>query len=674
MHLWMAVFFLYQSLSPVTQFQSKLVDTHQDTVLLQLNARVEGHHPDDITDDQIQQWKIMGFNTLYLMGIWEESPYSKMYNQYWGLKDNEGVKGYDNQYRVASAFSMIDYRVNPDLGGESSILKLRQRLQNQGMKLMLDFVPNHMAMDNVYLWQHPEYFMHEDVTGDEVSQNLSEHFLDFVPSHWPTHSNGKIRYKIWHAKDFDAYQPKDYFLFQELDDRGHEVQVLKFYFGNKEWRDTVQINLAHPLARRFMMNQLLRVAQLMGDGGVRWDFVHVTLQKEFLSRWYRSTPGVQDINDWYSFLRVWSGVDHLPRREAEWWNRQLAQWVRDQTILIEKIKQSDQSDLDQFNILIQMFQQYVNAHLDEKYPSIAVAFQFEGVKELFYAQVSQHLDWNQYIQITEQSERVTFKQFSQELIEKLRMIYPDIFHVAEAYEERVYLTWLGFSSIYSSPFFDILIKDIYEGKSFAESIDNFFDWLRNKKYGNWSLEQQVLYLENFDDGPALALLANHSDDPFNELILKSLLIFGLPGTKFLDWSLINGNMTRLGANWVGTQIDPVISPQINDFFKRFVPWISHPVIIFGKNSLLNLTNGLLGYKRAYQGQEIVVIMNNSESEQKIHLSEIFPENLQKHVKILVSSSDQVLIEGEWLVLAPGQGAWISPSFSQLSINEIELAA
>uniref|UniRef100_UPI003898F2BE alpha-amylase family glycosyl hydrolase n=1 Tax=Paraburkholderia gardini TaxID=2823469 RepID=UPI003898F2BE len=37
---------------------------------------------------------------------------------------------------------------------------MRQRLQRRGLKLMLDFVPNHMAPDHPWIDEHPDYFVH----------------------------------------------------------------------------------------------------------------------------------------------------------------------------------------------------------------------------------------------------------------------------------------------------------------------------------------------------------------------------------------------------------------------------------------------------------------------------------------------------------------------------------
>ena len=49
---------------------------------------------------------------------------------------------------VGSPYSILDYRVDTTLGGDAELAALRQRLADLGMRLMLDFVPNHLACDH----------------------------------------------------------------------------------------------------------------------------------------------------------------------------------------------------------------------------------------------------------------------------------------------------------------------------------------------------------------------------------------------------------------------------------------------------------------------------------------------------------------------------------------------
>jgi hypothetical protein len=65
---------------------------------------------------------------------------------------------------AGSGFAITSYTVHRDLGGDAALARLRERLRQRGLKLMLDFVPNHMAPDHPWVGQHPEYF----VGGSEI--------------------------------------------------------------------------------------------------------------------------------------------------------------------------------------------------------------------------------------------------------------------------------------------------------------------------------------------------------------------------------------------------------------------------------------------------------------------------------------------------------------------------
>ena len=60
---------------------------------------------------------------------------------------------------AGSGFAIADYKVHPDLGGDAALKRLRDRLKKRGLKLMLDFVPNHMGPDHPWVEDHPEYFV-----------------------------------------------------------------------------------------------------------------------------------------------------------------------------------------------------------------------------------------------------------------------------------------------------------------------------------------------------------------------------------------------------------------------------------------------------------------------------------------------------------------------------------
>src|SRR5207342_1017184 len=60
-------------------------------------------------------------------------------------------------------FAITDYAAHADLGGDAALARLRERLRARGLRLMLDFVPNHTALDHPWVEDHPGRF----VTGTE---------------------------------------------------------------------------------------------------------------------------------------------------------------------------------------------------------------------------------------------------------------------------------------------------------------------------------------------------------------------------------------------------------------------------------------------------------------------------------------------------------------------------
>ena len=89
-----------------------------------------------------------GINSLWLIGVWERSRASKTIKQLCGNHD-----------AVASAYSLFDYAIADDLGGEAAYINLRDRAYRHGIRLASDMVPNHMGIDSPWVVEHPEWFI-----------------------------------------------------------------------------------------------------------------------------------------------------------------------------------------------------------------------------------------------------------------------------------------------------------------------------------------------------------------------------------------------------------------------------------------------------------------------------------------------------------------------------------
>ena len=106
------------------------------------------HRLDQIPDEELATLAERGLNSLWLIGVWERSRASKTIKQLCGNTD-----------AVASAYSLFDYKIAEDLGGEGAYINLRDRCYRRGLRLASDMVPNHMGIDSPWVIEHPEWFI-----------------------------------------------------------------------------------------------------------------------------------------------------------------------------------------------------------------------------------------------------------------------------------------------------------------------------------------------------------------------------------------------------------------------------------------------------------------------------------------------------------------------------------
>lgn len=103
-----------------------------------------------------------GFDAVWLMGVWERSPAGiAIANQNKGLLDafHEALPDFRPEDNVGSPYCVKRYVTDAHLGGPEGLATARRELAKRGMKLVLDFVPNHVAPDHPWVKEHPEYFI-----------------------------------------------------------------------------------------------------------------------------------------------------------------------------------------------------------------------------------------------------------------------------------------------------------------------------------------------------------------------------------------------------------------------------------------------------------------------------------------------------------------------------------
>jgi hypothetical protein len=103
-----------------------------------------------------------GFDAVWLMGVWERSPVGiAIANRNSGLlKDfRQALPDFRLEDNVGSPYCVRSYLVDKHFAGRKGLAIARKELAKRGMKLILDFVPNHVAPDHPWVNEHPEYFV-----------------------------------------------------------------------------------------------------------------------------------------------------------------------------------------------------------------------------------------------------------------------------------------------------------------------------------------------------------------------------------------------------------------------------------------------------------------------------------------------------------------------------------
>jgi hypothetical protein len=121
--------------------------------------------PVDLAAVPEQEWDAIaahGFDAVWFMGVWERSPAGiDIAQRNTGLLEDfkralPDVTAEDN---VGSPYCVRRYVVDQHLGGPKGLAAARNALAQRGMRLLLDFVPNHVAPDHPWVVDHPDYFI-----------------------------------------------------------------------------------------------------------------------------------------------------------------------------------------------------------------------------------------------------------------------------------------------------------------------------------------------------------------------------------------------------------------------------------------------------------------------------------------------------------------------------------
>jgi hypothetical protein len=115
-----------------------------------------------------------GFDAVWLMGVWKRSPAGiAISNKNQTLLDDfrRALPDFRPEDNAGSPYCIRRYVVDEHLGGPEGLAIARQELSKRGMNLILDFVPNHVALDHPWVAEHPEYFI--QANSDDVRKDPS---------------------------------------------------------------------------------------------------------------------------------------------------------------------------------------------------------------------------------------------------------------------------------------------------------------------------------------------------------------------------------------------------------------------------------------------------------------------------------------------------------------------
>jgi glycosidase len=221
---------------------------------------------DQIPDEELDLLAQWNFNGLWLIGIWERSGASKKIKHIMGNID-----------AVSSAYSLYDYQIANDLGGEEAYNNLNSRAKTRGIRLASDMVPNHTGIYSKWVIEHPDYF---------IQTNYSPFpGYSFTGADLSDDSTVQIRIEDGYWRKSDAAV-----VFQRIDNNSGEVRYI--YHGNDgtnmPWNDTAQLNMTRLDVREAVIQKIMDVARKFSI--IRFDAA-MTLTKRHFSRLWFPEPG-----------------------------------------------------------------------------------------------------------------------------------------------------------------------------------------------------------------------------------------------------------------------------------------------------------------------------------------------------------------------------------------------
>lgn len=178
-------------------------------------------------------------DTVWLMGVWKRSEFARDMArlQPW---IHDALPDATDSDVLGSAYSIADYHVDEQFGGDDGLAVARTQLANRGIKLILDFVPNHVAVDHWWTRDHPDYFL------SGTDRELASMPSDFVAVGDHIFANGKDPHFV-------------------------------------PWSDVLQLNVFSEAVRLEIVQTLERISTICD--GVRCDMAMLLINEVFAKTW-----------------------------------------------------------------------------------------------------------------------------------------------------------------------------------------------------------------------------------------------------------------------------------------------------------------------------------------------------------------------------------------------------
>lgn len=203
---------------------------------------------DDIPNSLLDRIASRGFDWVWLLGVWTIGPTGQRISREraeWHHEYEAALPDLRESDISGSPFAVCEYITDPSLGGDRELAHLRERLEQRGINLLLDFVPNHIGFDHRWVKERPDFLIRG--TPDDLVR---------APDCWTKLPNDTIA-----AFGKDPNYPG--------------------------WPDTLQLNFFNPHLRAAMIGELRNIATRCS--GVRCDMA-MLLEPEIFARTWGDRP------------------------------------------------------------------------------------------------------------------------------------------------------------------------------------------------------------------------------------------------------------------------------------------------------------------------------------------------------------------------------------------------